>query len=179
MRKHEKELIAKIQISQLVADEPFVDDFYFQMYKLARESKEDTVAETNSKKGGKKSKKWLESSNQFIEKTSGAAISNQMQQQMKRLIESRRSNKPRESSVTLEGALGAIAKKGSKKPKQAIVVEPSENRVIPVTTTTSKIASLKAVEKLFSTVLKVEELNRKTIPTDEDELEQQYFFMFM
>jgi hypothetical protein len=173
MRKHEKELIAKIQISQLVTDEPLVDDFYFQMYKSRQESKPEEVApqKTGDKKG-KKSKKWLQSSEQFVGKSSGTVISNQMQQQMKRLIESRRSNKPRETSVTLEGALGAIGKKTAKNPKQAIAL-PTATHSAPITGTTSHIVILKLIERIYSAILKFEALERKkTEKMDEDELEQ-------
>jgi hypothetical protein len=91
MRKHEKELIAKIQISQLVTDNPFADDYYFQMYKKQK----DSDSNLKSKNKGKKSKKWIQSANQLC---SGTTVSNQMQQQMKRLIESRRTSKPKENS---------------------------------------------------------------------------------
>lgn len=102
MRKHEKELIAKIQISQLVTDDPFVDDFYFQMKALAKKKMEDNP-EKKPKKKNKKSGKWQESVGQLVDGTkgSGAVISNQMQQQMKRLIESRRALKPREGTCNL------------------------------------------------------------------------------
>jgi hypothetical protein len=173
MRKHEKELIAKIQISQLVTDEPLVDDYYFQMYKLREESKPEEMApQKSSDKKGKKSKKWLQSSEQFVGKSSGTVISNQMQQQMKRLIESRRSTKPRETSVTLEGALGTIGKKTAKKPKQAIAL-PTSTHSAPVTGKTSRIVILKLIEKIYSGILKFEAQERKkTEKMDEDELEQ-------
>lgn len=106
MRKHEKELIAKIQIAQLVSDDPFVDDFYFQMYTIKKNEEEklqpNLIASSSKKKKTKdqreKGEKWQVSAGQLINgaKNSGAVISNQMQQQMKRLIEARRVNKPRE-----------------------------------------------------------------------------------
>lgn len=108
MRKHEKELIAKIQISQLVSDDPFSDDFYFQMCSLkkkreAQEKGDSIMAPLMSKRALKmkneKGVKWHKSANQLIHgKSSGTAVSNQMQQQMKRLIESRRALKPREDN---------------------------------------------------------------------------------
>lgn len=103
MRKHEKELIVKIQISQLVSDDPFINDYYFQMRTLSKKLREDLVANpftTSKKNAGKKGQKWQVSAGQLVHgaKGSGAVISNQMQQQMKRLIESRRALKPREGS---------------------------------------------------------------------------------
>jgi DNA topoisomerase 2-associated protein PAT1 len=116
MKKHEKELIAKIQISQLVTDDPFVDDFYFQMKALAKKKLVDNP-EKKPKKKGKKSGKWQDSVGQLIDGTkgSGAVISNQMQQQMKRLIESRRALKPRESTCNsysnFSGCFGGCIRK--------------------------------------------------------------------
>jgi hypothetical protein len=141
------------------------------MHKLRQENKEEAPVPEKEKKG-KKSKKWLQSTEQFVGKSSGAAISNQMQQQMKRLIESRKATKPRESSVSLEGALGMIGKKTAKTPKQAITI--SATRTAPANAT-SHIASLKAAEKIYSAILKYEGLERKkTDNLEEEELEQQY-----
>jgi DNA topoisomerase 2-associated protein PAT1 len=104
MRKHEKELIAKIQISQLVSDDPFSDDFYFQMKELAKKEMENGESATplgikpaNKKKGTK----WQISAGQLIHVKASTTVSNQMQQQMKRLIESRRAQKPREGTRKL------------------------------------------------------------------------------
>ena len=109
MRKHEKELIAKIQISQLVSDDPFADDFYFQMHSLAKMKRLEEEGTGNSKgplattskaTSKKKGAKWQISAGQLVQGKTGTAISNQMQQQMKRLIESRRALKPREGNCT-------------------------------------------------------------------------------
>lgn len=107
MRKHEKELIAKIQISQLVTDDPLADDFYFQMKSLKKKEQEMQDGATPSAstplggsggKSKKKGAKWQISAGQLVQGKTGAALSNQMQQQMKRLIESRRALKPREGN---------------------------------------------------------------------------------
>lgn len=109
MRKHEKELIAKIQISQLVTDDPLADDFYFQMKSLRKKEQEllegatpsaTTPLGSGSGKSKKKGAKWQISAGQLVQGKTGAALSNQMQQQMKRLIESRRALKPREGNCT-------------------------------------------------------------------------------
>ena len=112
MRKHEKELIAKIQISQLVTDDPLADDFYFQMKSLRKKEQELLEGATpsattplgsgggSSGKSKKKGAKWQISAGQLVQGKTGAALSNQMQQQMKRLIESRRALKPREGNCT-------------------------------------------------------------------------------
>ena len=105
MRKHEKGLIAKIQVAQLITDKPFEDDYYFQMKSLQKKAEtlannnSDNVKPTKSSKRKKKIPKWKESAGQLVDgKGNFSAISNQMQQQMKRLIESRRAMKPREGT---------------------------------------------------------------------------------
>ncbi|KAJ3333940.1 hypothetical protein HDU91_002818, partial [Kappamyces sp. JEL0680] len=175
MRKHEKELIAKIQISQLVSDDPFVDDFYFQMRSLAKKNEDGETATPlgNKPSNKKKGAKWQISAGQLVQGKTGAAISNQMQQQMKRLIESRRAQKPREGTLALEGALGKIAVKSNRAPKQAIQVAPSPSvKDQPTTNTLSSLADLRCAESIFDAVLKLEGLDRKKIPEDEELLEE-------
>ncbi|KAJ1557107.1 hypothetical protein HK096_009044, partial [Nowakowskiella sp. JEL0078] len=46
MTSHEKELIARIQISQLVSDNPYADDFYYQVYSTMVAKKNATASPT-------------------------------------------------------------------------------------------------------------------------------------
>ena len=71
--KWEKELIAKIQISQLISNDPMKDDFYYEIYSSFSKKPEEAPV----KESGKSKKR-----------ASGA---NKIQQQMTRLIEKRKS----------------------------------------------------------------------------------------
>jgi DNA topoisomerase 2-associated protein PAT1 len=95
MTQYEKEMIAKIQISQLVTDSPFKDDFYYQVYtslmnqqKLQKqqqqqqqeESQQDSESASQTKQGGT-----------MKSKSSGSASNaNSLQNQMQKLIEGRK-----------------------------------------------------------------------------------------
>jgi DNA topoisomerase 2-associated protein PAT1 len=209
MRKHEKELIAKIQISQLVSDDPFKDDYYFQMRSLKKKKDQEEqegggltflgkgVGGGKLSGGGKMKKKgvkWQISAGQLVQGKTGAALSNQMQQQMKRLIESRRALKPREGNcminvssilivciVSLEGALGKIAVKSNRAPKQALEVAPpppssSANQLL--SNTLLSLADLKCAENIFDAILTLEEFTRKKVPEKEDAKEKWFAFIF-
>jgi len=83
MSRSEKELIAKIQISQLVTDDPFADDFYYQIHSsLSTEPTQSysTNAEIN----------WQQNLLMNAGKGNSMEITNQMQVQMQKLIEGRK-----------------------------------------------------------------------------------------
>jgi hypothetical protein len=167
MQKHEKELIAKIQISQLVTDTPFIDDYYFQMHTISIKQ-----PEKKSKRKSKKSEKWQNSENQFVGKSSGQIISNQMQQQMRKLIETKKS-KPREHTLIIEGSLGKIRKFTNKTMKEAIQIVPlkrNEN-----SSGRSELLALKHCEKLYDFVLRYDELERKKSEDDQNDEDEELY----
>jgi len=82
MMQWEKEMIAKIQISQLVTDNPYKDDFYYKIYTSIAPAPEKELQSPREK--GSKSRK----------KSEGASkVANRMQQQMQRLIDKRKQKK--------------------------------------------------------------------------------------
>ena len=91
--RHERELIAKLQISQLVTDKPFVDDYYFQMYKRTKENTDPVL-----RLKGRQSRKWKFSAHQLLGNKD--IVPNERQNELKRLIESRRTNSRRPSSTS-------------------------------------------------------------------------------
>ncbi|KAI8897765.1 topoisomerase II-associated protein PAT1-domain-containing protein [Globomyces pollinis-pini] len=162
MRKFEKELIAKIQIAQLVTEKPLVDDYYFQAF---------TKPESAPKPKGTLHKSQM--AGQLIAgKGQGAIISNQMQQQMKRLIENRKASKTRETNLALDGALGKIEKNTTRNPKRAIqITTPAKSQTFSGVLSTIKI--LKHIEKIYDRVLAVDTLSRRKIePNEVEELEE-------
>ena len=119
--KWEKELIAKIQISQLVPEDPFKEDFYYQIY-TTLVNNSTTPASTPA--GGLPPA--LEGESLLRDRRGGRqnrrSVTNRMQQQMQRLIEKRK-QKTKGSSLTLEGALGKIALTSAKNPRQILSFE--------------------------------------------------------
>jgi DNA topoisomerase 2-associated protein PAT1 len=90
MRKFEKDLIAKIQISNLVSDDPYANDYYYQIYTAATAS--DVPVDPK--------KKWQQSllTNQLVGKGNSVSVTDQMQKQMKKLVENRKQKPPREGT---------------------------------------------------------------------------------
>ena len=167
MLKHERELIAKLQISQLVTDKPFVDDYYFQMYKRTKENVDPVL-----KLKGRQSRKWKFSAHQLL--AGKEAVSNDRQNDLKRLIESRRTNSRRASNtLSLEGALGSISRTTNKAPRQAISIVASNSD--QSFTQSSRLTELAYIEKFYDVVLRLEELFRKKIPEKQEEIDIQYF----
>jgi hypothetical protein len=69
--------------------------------------------------------------------------------------------------------LGKISVKSNRAPKQAIEVAPAQSSQEQlVSTTLSSFADLSYAEKIHDAALKVEEMNRKKVPTKEDLLEK-------
>lgn len=161
MMQWEKELIAKIQISQLVSDDPYKDDFYYQIYNsLLASPVAGVVNETpKAEKSGKKNKK------------SSISVANRMQQQMQRLIDKRKQKKEEKTHgnffkflclVALEGALGKISIGSSKNPKKLLEITlPPVNLEVSTEFNVSKASILKSIESVYDNVLELENLKRK------------------
>ncbi|KAI8906464.1 topoisomerase II-associated protein PAT1 [Gorgonomyces haynaldii] len=151
MRKFEKDLIAKIQIANLVTEDPYKDDFYYQLFTVIKESPVPT------KKG---LKPLLQT--QLVKASS---VSNHMQQQMKRLIENRK-QRPQREQVSLEGALGKISVQSTKNPKKTIQLT---EIAVNVFEKQDYKSTLLAIEKVYKIVLVLEQLKRQ-IPDEQEEL---------
>jgi hypothetical protein len=79
--------------------------------------------------------------------------------------------------VVLEGALGKIAMKSNRAPKQAIQVAPGpapKDQLI--SNTLSSLADLKCAEGIFHAILHIEALNRKKEPSNDELKEELYVF---
>jgi len=78
MTRKEKELIAKIQLSQLITDDPYSDDFYYQMF----------TEKKNNEKQGESKLNWQQT--YLMKQGKGGNLSSQMQQQVQHLIDGRK-----------------------------------------------------------------------------------------
>ena len=88
MSQYEKEFIAKIQISHLVTDDPYVDDFYFKIYTSFHNKPTDETS------GSDEGMNWQQN---FLKKgdRGGRNITSTMQQQMQKPIENRKQTRPK------------------------------------------------------------------------------------
>lgn len=87
MTTFEKENIAKIQLSQLVTDNPFRDDYYYQMYKL---SKDPEAMEKFEKQKWQWKKTLLSQATQPVANKDVPLVTKHMRMQMQKLIEGKK-----------------------------------------------------------------------------------------
>ncbi|KAJ3036569.1 hypothetical protein HK097_003801 [Rhizophlyctis rosea] len=178
MTQREKELIAKIQIAQLVTDDPYADDFYYQIYSsLLSSNKSSSTSDENAPGsgtntptgvGGKagSSLNWQQDLLMRQGRGNTINVTNQMQMQMQRLIDQRKIRN-KGTSLVLEGALGKLSLSSVRNPKQAIQVgggaSETENKehVVPNFARLSHKKILKQIETVYDTVLELEQLKRK------------------
>lgn len=165
MRNFEKELIAKIQISNLVTDDPYLNDFYYQIYSRDKNASLSEDEIDPSKKTKSKQKKQLLITNQLVGQGNSAAVSDQMKKQMKRLVDQRKQRPQREGSLSLEGALGKIIVTTSRNPKKALgltsfaPVQKTGNNTIETKLSRAKL--MKNIEIVYDCILNLEKLHRQ------------------
>lgn len=167
MRKFEKELIAKIQISNLVSDDPYTTDFYYQIFSLRHDGPDADPASSVSAIPGLKNV----ATNQILTgKGNSTTVSNQMQAQMKKLIEKRKQRPPREAP-SLEGVLGKISGNSVHKSRRTIPMNSSTLSKTNFNVSLSQGLVLKSIEHVYDLVLELEKLKRQMPDDDEEVLE--------
>ncbi|KAF9290981.1 hypothetical protein BGZ68_005568 [Mortierella alpina] len=115
MTQSDKDFINRIQISQLVTDDPYADDFYCQVYTALRNrhlqqmgipgnmADNESGQNDNRRRGG------------------NGRTEQRMQQQVQRIVSDAKRN-PKRTNVTVEGALGKIAVNSVLNPRQLLQV---------------------------------------------------------
>lgn len=126
MTKYEKDLIQKIQLTQLISQNPWIDDFYFQIYTSLRKTPGSS---------------WQQ---QFLTtRGSGTYVTNSMQNQMLKIIEQRKQRREAKAqALQLQGALGKISSNSYQKPKQAIEIQSSQPKEKDIAAPTQKVQHL-------------------------------------
>jgi hypothetical protein len=165
MRNFEKELIAKIQISNLVSDDPYLNDFYYLIHTINNKDAEGNLANDKDLKQTKQSsklKKQMLINNQLVSQANSVAVTDQMKKQMKRLVESRKTKPAREDTLSLEGALGKISVNSARNPKRAFggshgMLSASQQLA---TEKISRNSSLRNVENVYEIIISLEKLHR-------------------
>ncbi|KAI9363940.1 topoisomerase II-associated protein PAT1-domain-containing protein [Zopfochytrium polystomum] len=163
MTQYEKEMIARIQFSQLVTDDPYRDDFYYQIYTtLRRPGGENKSVGTSIT--------WQQAMISQSEKSGKSQqVSNQLQQQMQKLIEGKK-QKAKGSALSLEGALGKISLTSVKNPRQVIQVTHShkESHSVPQYSRLTSRKVMKSIEDCYGAVLILEQIKRAPQESDDD-----------
>ncbi|EEB07134.1 topoisomerase II-associated deadenylation- dependent mRNA-decapping factor [Schizosaccharomyces japonicus yFS275] len=159
MTNSDKSFITRIQLSQLVSEDPSSDDFYYRVYMLIRgrkPSQEDAnhFVQTYLGSGGFRRGRRSENPMQKV------------QQQLLRLVAAAK-ERPKTTQLFLEGALGKIAFNTVRTPRQLLNVKrPSEQEVAQQRKThftgfSSPKDILGAIEHVYDDLLNFEQTLRK------------------
>ncbi|KAK9763836.1 DNA topoisomerase 2-associated protein pat1 [Basidiobolus ranarum] len=171
MTQSDKDYISRIQISQLVTDDPYADDFYYQMYNVFNKKVDADLSSPANEKNQLGGRRGL----------------TRMQQQIKRVVDEAK-RRPRSTQFSLEGALGKIALKSVKNPKQILQVSSKQNEEtggsspIPEAKSAPNSLSdrkmtLRVIENVYNKTLELEQLMRQKqkdprIRQDQESLEK-------
>ncbi len=172
MNPRDKDFVTRFQLSQIVTDDPYNEDFYCQVYKVLNSS-----VEANSMNS--LAKKYLEQSGHRLggrSKRADIALQ-RMQQQVSKAVSVAKERGKRTGVLTKEGALGKVSFASGKQPRQLLVVNSSEpksaNGEVPAEykfPQSSRTFRLSIVESIYSEVLKQESLERESGQVDDSEL---------
>ncbi|KAI8576924.1 hypothetical protein K450DRAFT_254253 [Umbelopsis ramanniana AG] len=179
MTTRDKDFINRIQLQQLASGDPFADDFYYQVYSAIRQraglpppgSNKDPMMEAKLRESGDRGKR----SNRREENAM-----HKMQQQVQRIVNDAK-RRPKQTQLSLEGALGKITTHSVRNPRQLLQVsdrkassvsahdsseqtspeDRSEKSSPPRKVLNDKKKVLRLIEDLYMTVLKLEQLRRE------------------
>ncbi|KAF7732292.1 hypothetical protein EC973_005188 [Apophysomyces ossiformis] len=178
MTQHDKDFINRIQMAQLATEDPFTEDFYYQVFTSLRQraglptwSTTHITGDTGKGGRGRREENAVQ----------------RMQQQLQRIVnEAKRRPKHTQGVVSLEGALGKITSLTVRNPRQVLQVsdkksssgheadqvsseqKPSSAAVSSVKPSIPSVnghrRTLKAVESLYLIVLELEQMRRQGVP---------------
>ncbi|KAI8989976.1 topoisomerase II-associated protein PAT1-domain-containing protein [Pilobolus umbonatus] len=170
MTQHDKDLVNRIQLSQLASGDPYADDFYYQVYSSLRQraglpslqQQQNHQGETRGR-GNRREELTMQ----------------RMQQQLQRIVNDAR-RRPKQSQVSLEGALGKITSLTVRNPRQVLQVpqqhvnsdKSADGSPTPThaslhatvhsdTKTDDKKHTLRLCEDMYSIVLELEQMRRQ------------------
>ncbi|GAA5899296.1 deadenylation-dependent mRNA-decapping factor PAT1 [Sporobolomyces salmoneus] len=142
MSNSDKDFITRIQVSQLITDDPYADDFYFHIMAAIRNARQNAIlaainesqgqtplpgsvqGPTSGNQGGLVGGAGTQSGNRRPTRRENAM--NRMAQNVQRLVDSakkRNANTP--NTLSLDGALGKIATRTRSAPRPLLQVAPS------------------------------------------------------
>ncbi|KAG0174967.1 hypothetical protein DFQ30_001442 [Apophysomyces sp. BC1015] len=187
MTQYDKDFINRIQMAQLATEDPFTEDFYYQVFtSLRQRAGLPTWSTTHVPNDASKVSRGRREENAV----------QRMQQQLQRIVnEAKRRPKHTQGVMSLEGALGKITSLTVRNPRQVLQVTDkktsssqeadqvaSEQKPVAVTNMKPSTPSakghreiLKAVENTYLVVLELEQMRRQGVPRsktgypDEDE----------
>lgn len=184
MTPKDKDFVTRFQLSQIVTDDPYNEDFYSQVYKVLNSS-------TGENNMNSLAQKYLEQSGHRLggrSKRADIALQ-RMQQQVSKAVSVAKERGESTGILTKAGALGKVSFGSGKQPRRQLIINNHENNenedsntsesnkqneiVLPKEFTFSKSArtfQLSIIEKIYNEVLKLESLERENQAYDSNEL---------
>ncbi|GAA5878919.1 hypothetical protein JCM1840_000840 [Sporobolomyces johnsonii] len=143
MSNSDKDFITRIQVSQLLTDDPYADDFYFHIMAAIKMSRQNAMLAATGQapmmapgpSGGAAEPAGQgngNANNNSRRPTRRENAMNKMAQNVQRLVDSakkRNANEP--NTLSLDGALGKIATRTRSAPRPLLQVKPSSSAVVP------------------------------------------------
>ncbi|KAG9066547.1 hypothetical protein KI688_012455 [Linnemannia hyalina] len=168
MTQSDKDFINRIQISQLVTDDPYADDFYCQVYTALR----NRHLQQMGIPGNMMDPEGIQGDSR--RRGGNGRTEQRMQQQVQRIVSDAKRN-PKRTNVTVEGALGKIAVNSVLNPRQLLQVSkrgsyaessgpnsPKPPSPGPVSTKSHTV--LGWIENVYTYVLALEQKRRQQPP---------------
>ncbi|BGP12158.1 hypothetical protein JCM10213_004723 [Rhodosporidiobolus nylandii] len=152
MSNSDKDFITRIQVSQLVTDDPYADDFYFHIMAAIRSSRGAPLPGAGGPppppgvpQGPQQQQQQQQGANGNGRRNRGRENAmNRMAQNVQRLVDSAKKRNERGggvgSTLSLDGALGKIATRTRSAPRPLLQVKPSSSSVPSATPSGSSTA---------------------------------------
>lgn len=175
MTQHDKDVVNRIQLSQLASGDPYADDFYYQVYSSLRQ-RAGLPLQSAAHNGGNNTTEGGRGRGRREEN-----MMQRMQQQLQRIVNDAK-RRPKQTQVSLEGALGKITSLTVRNPRQVLQVPSSTNAASsePNTPTADHVQTpnhaksataaddkrlvLKITEDMYTLVLEIEQMHRQGPP---------------
>ncbi|KAG1595547.1 hypothetical protein G6F48_000617 [Rhizopus delemar] len=164
MTQNDKDFVNRIQLSQLASGDPYADDFYYQVYtSLRQRAGLPTATQVTNERGtrGRRDESMMQ----------------RMQQQLQRIVNDAK-RRPKQTGVSLEGALGKITSLTVRNPRQVLQVANAHAVHTEALDETADAATmdsrqvLKLTEDMYTIVLEIEQMRRQGPPQVSEEEEE-------
>lgn len=154
MTPRDKDFVTRVQLSHIVTDDPYNEDFYFQVYRLLKSG--DQNVNNNSI-----AQAYLDfSGHRLGGRYQRADLALQrMQQQVQRAVTVAK-ERPRTGQYVKEGALGRISFSTGKKPRKQLEII-TQRPELPEITKVGKKATLLQIENIYQEILSLESQARE------------------
>lgn len=177
MNPRDKDFVTRVQLSQIFSEDPYNEDFYYQVYKVINNQGTNHIDGMSAI-----AQNYLEQSGHRLggkHRRADVALQ-RMQQQVSKAVTVAKERRPKQGILTKEGALGKVSFGTLNKPRTTLVVDAKEgdieiesNDVVPSELKFSKSSRkfhLYLIEKLYGITLRYESMERENKEFDRKDL---------